>query len=339
MTDGIDFGVDLDELLPAPTEEKKETKPSETPEEVVDVQEPEKKDDVEEVHISDVIQPEGSQQTSAEGDATAYFELLKEKGYLAVTDDYEFDGSWETLEQLNDDYRRGLGENIVRTMIDRANDTNKMIIAAALQGVDDIASVLKPRQEAAKYDVSTVDGQKGIITEYYKSKGISDDEITFVLERLEDKDQLEVKAKQHKENIDKLVESQLADEVKAKQDAEAKALENQQKMYNGMVKYAEDAKWNAKKKGLVFDVVKNIDPILTEIAKSPNAYMQLAELLTYYKDGKFDLDAIKEVKTKKTSSFKERLGGSKKPKGTKGGGNPADDQFPFDFSNILPATS
>lgn len=307
---GLDFGVDLSDLIENDTsdtiEEEKET---------VVTEDVEENNEVEDVEISDISNT--SKESQDEVSADQWFQVLKDRGMLVVDEDYEFDGSWETLEELDQQSRNVILQSAFQQSLEQLPEQNRAIIQAAFNGVEDLSQVIEQQVSLNKLDISNTDGQRKVLYNFYKQQGLDEDDIDYQLERLEDDDKLEAKAKQVKTKLEEKLKEDLAakeENVKKQQEERKKEAE---KLYNGMLQYADSNKWNPKKKQQVFGVIQNINPLINEIVSKPESYMQLAEILTYYNNGSFDLDAIRGTKTKKASTFRDTLAKRSKPESQK----------------------
>lgn len=108
--DNEDYTVDPETEVPAPPVEETEEVEVDNPVEDVEDEE-EEINEPEEEEEPEVVDTSTPDETEKVNPLIAYYDLLKENGYIKVEDDFEFDGSSESFEEvLNESLDRTKGE-------------------------------------------------------------------------------------------------------------------------------------------------------------------------------------------------------------------------------------
>lgn len=266
---------------------------------------------------------------------TNYYNQVRQLGVLNVPDDFEFDGSVEkmdeavalTRQRLIDEARAELQDTLpedFRALLDYAKaggrDLNAYINAYAPKNTDNL-------------DLSKLDDQRQVLYDYYKEATSFDDEkINRLIDRLEEKGDLEEEAKTTVSELVQIREQRKQNLVaQAEQQAQAiRAQEEQEKanIYNAIDTRVTDKTRAAQIKNFVYQPVTTkegqttkLNQVIQAISSNPEHFTQLADLLYDYDPKKgINLTKVeKEVRAQGVKSFKELVQEKVKPVPSAGG--------------------
>lgn len=256
--------------------------------------------------------------------AQAWFDILSENGQIVETEDLKFDGSWDSLTQLQERYNEIIQENIYQGILNNVPEANRRLVEAALQGVEDdkLAMILSNKQDQST-TYTTLEEKKSALVKYRKSLGETDEDINRYVEYLEDTDNLEKVADRAiqamLDNASKLAEQEIENKKRERQEAARQWNEYKE----GVDKYLKDNKVTPKKANLIREsltktdstgnvgVVSAINQILT--GDSMELKVQLAEFLTFFDGKKIDVDKYKGTSSAQARTLKDRLNSQRTP--------------------------
>ncbi len=304
--------------------------------------------DLGEDFVAQLLTPDGDPNEQGKGDdqkstlseeaddqAIAYYEVLKEQGLIAEPDDYKFDGTFQSLQQLSEytyQQQYQLAQNqLMNSMPERLRD----IVDAGLKGVDDIDQLLNlSKQININIDLEKEENQKALIREEL-SKTLPIDMLEEVLESYVDRGKLKDEAERilntRKANITNQVEQM-------KLQAEQQKLYEQQQMQQFQTSLQNELnsqEWAGNRKKVVLNELTGtvqgvpiIEAKLQNILSNPKHVLVLADFLSYYDGQNFKLGEYKKVESQEAQNLKDswasRLSGNApriKPKEQQNRGN------------------
>ena len=236
---------------------------------------------------------------NGEQEAIAMFQVMKEKGI--VSDDAQFNGTWEDIDDLISNY---LPERAANAFIEQAPAKYRTLLAAVYNdGVEPTIDELKSILLAAESDftentfnIKTDDDARDYLEKIYVEKGMRKSAIKAQLDDIEDEDKLLEEAKKEyaakeaarEKQLEKVRESQIA----ARQAEEAKHAKFIESVKQELIQ----AEWKPERKQTVVKVMNNLSNIFDKVRNSPKGIVQLADFASYYneKTGTFDMDAYKK---------------------------------------------
>lgn len=257
---------------------------------------------------------EGDSNEPKEGEDPSIFDVFVQNGILSLPENFEFDGSEESINKLIEHSSKSQKEKVYNELLSQfPEDARKMIEYAKNGG--DIREFFYTAQEfddLANIDLSTLDNQKKILTHYYKTTSKHpDDRIQRIIDKLEATGTLEESAVEAVEDLNALKQQKLDDMIKAKEDAkkdrEQQLLEYTKNVNKVIEESALESSLKGKIKSFIFDPVQTDEGIvnkyyltLSQIEKNPSHLVQLSELLADYDPEKgLQLTAIKQKATNK----------------------------------------
>ncbi len=294
----------------------------------------------------DEDEPEG---ISAE-DLTSYYEVLKETNLLIVPEDFEFDGTEESLQKAFD-YTRQTNEGLAAQAMWQALPQDfKPLLEYALKGGTSIQDYLSVYSKS--YDdlsPSTKEGQRKIMEAYYKATSkYTDERIQKMIDRLEDRDELEEEAIDSLSELKQLMEEEKAALMKrAEEEAQDRALKNakQVQLITEAIDSHEDEARRSKIKAFFFNQVEKpdggatteFDMVLSSIKDNPEHFVQLADILLDYDRKKgFSMERYKtQGKTQATRKLSSILGDKLNSKSKVKSNTSESKQEDFDWKNYI----
>lgn len=227
--------------------------------------------------------------------AVAFFEELAERGYVSET--YEFNGTWESI----DNYLNTLPQMVLNSVVETFPDVSKDVmrfIAAAGENItkDELKTFFNTYfQDDAVDDITTMDDARNYLKEIYIKAGMKERAVERALDALEDDEILLETAKEEFEKNKTNSKTEALIEAKNQENQEREnALKERVQIINDELN---KTGWKQSRITAVKEVLSgnNFSTILQEIVKTPNALVQLADLLTYYdvKNKKFNIDDLK----------------------------------------------
>lgn len=279
--------------------------------------------------------PESSEDIDTEPVKEIY-NFLREKGLLAVDEEFEFDGSLEKFEEAVSKTAEKLPELGADKLWNTLPEDVKGIVKYALEGGNDLETYFRATRidrDLAQLDPDNPDDRKEIMHRYYKATTSYDDaKIDRLISRLEEIGGIEEEVYTTYAELKDIYAEQIAQQV-AEQQAQIKQQEEFQRQYMDAIsstidtKY-KDAKNKDKLKAFILNPVNTEDFSGTMIQKSlgkilntPEHLVQLASLLmdNYNEEKGFVLDKLEnKLQTKVTKTLRDRLSGkgTNKPDGS-----------------------
>lgn len=251
-----------------------------------------------------------------EGDelARVLYESYLERGYLTESEDNKFDGTFEWIEKSLDDLPDRIQETIVSSVPPVGKEVLDFILSSGTnltkESLTDFVSKFLKQEETT---VETLDDAREYLTKVYEKKGMKQRAIDAQLDDLEDSEELLTTAQRELAN-------EKTETTKAIEKAKelTKEQRKQQEEFNSSVEQSIAALPKTRQPAVV-QTAQNALSIINEIGKNPSAYVQFMDLLSYYKDGKFDLSVFeKQAESNSISKLKDKISASKIVSASKG---------------------
>lgn len=251
------------------------------------------KDEVDESIINtDNIDDEGGEEASDL--PTLYYNNLVENGLLKnLPEDFEFDGTFEGLQQAQLTHDKATEAAIKDAIWYNMPDDLKPVVEYGLKGGTDINEFIEKLQEfnVPDFDISTDAGQEAVIRYVYKRKGISENIIESSIIALDEKNQLASEAQHALDVMEREKTAYQNNKI-----AEATRMEQQrikdEKLFQETAKSAILAKkeWDNNTKRLIYTTmfkkdetgVSDAERKLSQIKNDPNSYAELVNFINHY---------------------------------------------------------
>lgn len=266
------------------------------------VVEVDKQEDGQEKTNHETVNPQAEQDEVA----VAFYEQLKERGY---TFSDEFNGTWEEI----DDYFNNLPQAVLNSVVESLPDLSKDVVKfVATAGQNITKDELKDFFVSYFQDIEDVtldsnDNARDYLEDIYKKAGMRPKSIQSALDALEDDDELIATAKEEYEKNKQIKSRQMIEQ----KDQENKLIQQQQKEFmSNIQKELTTSGWKQERVQKISSVLSgdSFSNKMKEIVSNPKSLVQLADLLTYYENGEFNLEHLKkQVETKTANSLKDAL--------------------------------
>ena len=324
-----------DSMIPKGSEEDstEETDEVEETEEVDDTSEEEFEEESEENK-----KPQGEEESDEEEEeeieedeviANSY-EVFKDSIFKYLPEDYEFKPTEEGFEDAVKTVEKTLFDGVHNQYLNQIESNPKaksyLEFLIATKGQGDFEKWQRINSvDISNYtedDIKETEVAKAVVTEYYKTLGMEDEDILQKLEDLEDFGSLEKEAKLSLKYLPKEQEKKskdLVDEYQSKKKSREEVYESNKKILEDTVNSLNLPK---DKKGKVVEAVikpvrlrdgsetTHFNLLLNQVQSNPEHILQLSSLLLDYDPEKgFNIDSIitKRQNTKTTKSIREKL--------------------------------
>lgn len=230
------------------------------------------------------------------------YEELTSRNLLLTKEDDPFDGSLEWIEKQMDELPNRVQSNLIQSLPAEAQDFVDLLLTKPNLSKDDFRKFYNDFLNDEQPTIETVDEARTLLEKVYAEKGLKPKAIQAQLDDLEDEDQLLVEAQ-------KEIQSK-GSKVKETLEQTKQEIAEQQKYFQTFLNdvQTEIKTLTPNRQAAINKIAPNVGQIVNEISANPKAYTQLLDILTYYKDGKFDLSVFeKESATKATNTLKDRL--------------------------------
>lgn len=236
----------------------------------------------------------------ADETASFLYEVFKERG---IIEDEDFDGTEEWIEQKLGEYPQRVKEGILNSVPSETKDFVELLLTKPNLTREDFVKFYDDFLNDEQPVVDSIDEARDFLESKLKEQGLRANAIKAQLDDLEDEGLLLDEAKKYLESETKT--SKNLQNVKQE-------LGEQQTAYNQFMENVvkEVEQFPEARRETIKRTMGNVSAIVNEISQSPSAYVELVNLLSYYKDGKFDLTTFKkQAQTEVTKSLKDKLQG------------------------------
>ena len=327
------MNIDFDALVPQLDEDVFEPKEildgqtedaevEENNEHITDTNEIQEEDIIEEVVEENTSQSNTETETKVEPDeiATLFYKELVENGI--ATDSNKEGYSWEDVNNVINSYKEDLPKQVTEAIIMSSPEIGQSVIDYVFSKgqnltKDDLKSFmsdyLSDLENLEKVnDFSDVETAREFLSDVYKSRGIKENQISVMLDVLEDESETALI-----EEAKKYAELQKSNLKSSTRIAEAKAqkdeLDNEMRIFaQSLENELKNTGWKSNRVDKVRqDLTSGItNDVLKKASKSPMGLIQLANLATYYdeKTGRFDFEEfVKQQITPEANQLKEKI--------------------------------
>lgn len=250
---------------------------------------------------------------TADPAAIAAYDRYLEQGL--IDEDPNFDGTWEKLEENLD----SLPQRVLNSLVGKASDTTKDVVRFLFSAdnitIDEVLNFVKTNAgeiTETSESIETMDDARSYLEKVYQERGMKPRAIEVTIAAFEEDETLLDEAKEELEKLNASKKDRPKTEalIAAKENEVLQANEERTKFAGQIFQELQNTGWKQTK----IDEVKarisknDINPILTEIFKSPKAFIKMADFIGYFKNGDIDYDAfINTVETPKAKDLKSRL--------------------------------
>lgn len=242
--------------------------------------------------------------TQQEPDELAKFtyEEYKNRGLIIESEDNPFDGTLEWVEKQMDELPTIVQNNLISKLPTEARDFVDLLLTKPNLTKDDFRQFYQDFLNDESPVVETVDEARTFLESVYAEKGLKPKAIQAQLDDLEDEKQLIDEAKKELDKKGSVTKANL-------QAVKQQEIEYQKQHTEFLTSVqTEIGTYNPVRQKAIKEIAPNVGQIVNDISSNPKAYTQLLDILTYYKDGKFDLSKFeKQAETKVVNKFRDRL--------------------------------
>lgn len=245
--------------------------------------------------------------------AKATYNRLVAQGLL--DEDPEFAGTFEDIEERLEDVPKRLLNQAIEELPQNSQAMLKFIAAAGTnitpQEIYDFAKTVVNETQTS---FETLDEAKSFMETKLKAQGLKDRAIQAEIEELEDSDELLDKANkllaEDNKKSQKLIEN--------KEEQNRQIQESQKQFVSAIGEELKTLNYSKRKEEQIRSTMPKSNQILSDVVKSPKAYIQLIDFLSKFKNNEFDLsDYLKQGASKATSDLREALNKTTASTGTK----------------------
>jgi hypothetical protein len=335
-----------DNTRPIPEPDEFEEEEEETP----DIEEEEEEEEIEK-KAPDTTSTSEEELEFDENALTQQYEFLRQQQILLPNEDFEFDGTAESLEEAYAQTRQNVGKLAFQSLMERLPKDYQDALRY-LQGgnanLKDFARAYYSDIDYDKFDVSTDENQRAVLRDYYqKTTKFDDNRIERMITKLEDSGEMLLEAEDALQYMKANQEEERQQRIKMKEEEDRKMqeamVERQRELATAI---QESSSVSGRRKNSLKAFLMNPSEIngevntdfnrkLGAITQNPEHFVQLADLLMDYdpKQG-FNFSRYeKKGSSKATSKFQEELNKTLKglPKGGKQKNkNPNDDKVSWE---------
>lgn len=301
-------------------------------------------DDLDDEENDPEPEPKSKKSKGEDEGLTQYYKVFSDLGILNTDEDYEFDGSVDSLEKALEQTRKNNLKSAAESLMGSFPEEFKPLLAHVLNGgtsLKEFVSTYTQEEDVTKLDVDSKENQKKILREYYRNTTKYDDQkIERFIDRLEANGDLLDEAVDSLQEL-KTIYAQKRETLNARQQKEEQERQEALKQYRESVSKAVTSSESiaSARKGRVqaflFNPVTKGDSTdtdfnraLVQISSNPQHLVQLADiLLDYSPDRGINLErlnrrkkseAVSEIRKKLESitDIQNKMRGSQKPSNT-----------------------
>jgi hypothetical protein len=283
------------------TEEPEDTTedPEEGPDEIVVEPEDEEPEEPEEEPEEPEEEPVETEEEPEEvNQIQAYFDVLKETGYLNLDDDFEFDGTEEGLEAALEESQNITKQTALADWYNSLSPDFQEVVKYASEGgtsMKDFVNSYKNIADYSDYDTSVEDDQVKLIADYYKlNTEFSDTKIQRLINNMSETGDLEeeaIDAQEYLLNYEENRKADLAKEQELRNQAIADQAAEERRLIDEAIQTSSVVQGRRKNsiKAFMFNPIKrgqevdtDFNRTLKDIASNAEHRVILADLLYDY---------------------------------------------------------
>lgn len=236
--------------------------------------------------------------------ARATYEALVEKGVLS--EDEAFDGTFEYVDSKLDELPNQLLKKAIDVLPTHSQSVLKYIAAAGDNLTEDELKsfMMEYLGEMVQPDLTTLDSARAFLEDHLKSQGLRPAAIQAQLDDLEDSNELISEAEKLQASKPKKTE-QL---IQQKAEEQQQTIEAQKQFYTSIKTELSQTQWAKSQQDKVLQTIPKTNQILSDVIKSPKAYIQMIDFLSKFDGKEFNLaDFEKRGESRATSSLKAKI--------------------------------
>lgn len=230
------------------------------------------------------------------------YEEYKSKGLIMETEDDKFDNTPEWLDKQLSELPNTIKRNIIESVPKEAQDFVDLLLTKDNLTKEDFTKFFNDFLSDEQPKVDTLDDAREVLEKHLKAQGLRQSAIKAQLDDLEDEDLLI-------EEAQKLV-SQTKSKTKQNLEQvsqEQKQYQEQQQVFIQKIEQEIQSLPEARRK-VVAQTATKVNDIISEISSDEKKYVAFLDVLSYYKNGTFDLSAFeKQVKTASNQTLRDKL--------------------------------
>lgn len=244
--------------------------------------------------------------------ATAFYDQIKQRGY--VSEDTEFKGTWEELDEYFDSLPQQVLNSTIQSLPDLSKDVIKFI-ATAGQNItkEEMKTFFQTYFEEVdqkETTIETLDDARDFLKSHYESLGaMKPKAILAALDSLEEDEELLDEAKRIFE--EKTKASKTKELINNKESQNKEIQEKNKERVTLIQEELSSTGWKKEKIERVTNILsKEFNSRLNDIISNPKAIVQLADFLDLFdtKTKQFDLTSYKnQAASKELKGLKDRL--------------------------------
>lgn len=267
---------------------------------------------------------------------SSIFDVFVENGILSLPENFEFDGSEDSILKLIEHSTKVQQEKAQEELMSKFPPDTQRLIQYSLNGgdINEFFNTAQQFDDLSNVDITTSENQRKVLEHYYKTTSKHDDDrIKRIIDKLESTGVLEESALEAVEDLQDLKEQKLQEMIDKREqdkiDQEKRITAYTESITKTLEESQLDITTKSKIKSLIFDPVKTQDGVvnkyyltLSQIEKNPQHLVQLSELLADYDPEKgLQLTTIKQQANKKgldqvKNLLQRNLNNSNPPKGS-----------------------
>ena len=222
--------------------------------------------------------------------ARATYQTLVEKGVLQ--EDSSFDGTFEYVDSKLDELPNQLLKKAIDVLPTHSQSVLRYIAAAGENLTDEELKnfMMDYLGEMIQPDVTTLDSARAFLEDHLKSQGLRPAAIQAQLDDLEDSNELIAEAEKLLEKKPKKTETL----IKEKEEESRSIAEAQKQFYTSVKTELAETKWAKSQQDKVLQTIPKTNQIISEVIKSPKAYIQMIDFLSKFNGKEFDYEVFKK---------------------------------------------
>lgn len=247
---------------------------------------------------------EGSEETeetptyeNGDPEAIAAFTVFQKLNLFSKEDEKTFDGSWDTLDMMKEELPSKLLKEAVVTAKPEFRDLLLLVYNEPDLTKDKLKEYvnahIQDSEEDSDSEIKTNDDAREYLEKVYKARGLSQKQITNLLNIAEEDEELLSEAKKIQADEEQKNKGQRTKALLEKQQKEAAELQSFQANF---VSTLEKEKYSPRVKSQMIHTLKNIKSISKEVFTSPQALVQFAEFMMHFDPNKKAFDYEKYAK-------------------------------------------
>lgn len=281
-----------------------------------------------------------------------FYSVLTSEGILSAPDDFEFDGTPESLQEVLDHTKQQLTTSVAQALWERLPEDFRSILDYGLSGGTDLNTLLKSRQELTldNVDLDNTSHQREVMRKYFKeTTKYDEDRIERMIDKLDTVGTLQEDAAEALDDLKEIISQREKELVEQKKLEREQALQQAQEIRQQIFDIVDNTEYlppqrKNKVKAFMFNPITrnkvsdtDFNRVLQSVYSNPEHLIQLADLMYDY-DPKKGLNLERFQKASKSSAarkLKEKLESIEDVKSKVSGKGSKVTQSTFDWEEFL----